>query len=357
MQPGMKSPVTVIDVARAAGVSRQTVSNVLNAPDRVRPETRERVEAAIASLGYRPNRVAQSLRAQTSRMIGYRIDPMQPQFLASIHDRLLHALAEAGGQHDHHLLLFTAADPDDEIANSLALHGTGAIDGLVLDGIDTDDRRPPALRRHSIPFVAFGRTGVDHDHPWVDVDNTAGTAEAVAHLVARGHRRIAFLGWPEGVAVGDHRADGWRRELDKHGLLAGSHDLDLRGADSLANGSRLTDVLLDRPEPPTAIVAATDTLAAGALRTVTARGLRPGLDVAVVGFDDTPTAAVLDLSSVRQPIEAVGHALIHTLIAALGPGGSEPTGRLPRRQIDGFSQLLAPSLVVRASSAGHAPPA
>jgi DNA-binding LacI/PurR family transcriptional regulator len=342
VQPGMRTAVTVIDVARAAGVSRQTVSNVLNAPDRVRPETRERVERAISALGYRPNRVAQSLRAQTSRMIGYRIEPMQPQFLASIHDRLLHALAEAGAEHDHHLLLFTADDPDDEIAASRALHRAGAIDGLVLYGIDADDRRPPALRRHGIPFVAFGRTGFDLHHPWVDVDNGAGTAAAVAHLVARGHRRIAFIGWPEGIAVGDHRADGWRRELDKHGLLGACHDLDLRGADSLSNGARLADVLLDRPEPPTAILAATDTLAAGVLRTVTARGLRPGLDVAVVGFDDTPTASVLDMSSVRQPIEAVGHALINTLIAALAE--AEPTG-----------QLLPPSLVVRASSAGHAP--
>jgi DNA-binding LacI/PurR family transcriptional regulator len=336
------SKVTVEDVARAAGVSRQTVSNVLNAPDRVRPGTRDRVERAIEELGYRPNRVAQSLRARSSRMIGYRAEPMQPQFLASIHDRLLHALAEAGGEQDHHLLLYTADGPEEEIANLLALHRTGAIDGVVLYGIATEDPRPPALLRNGLPFAAFGRTGADLHHPWVDVDNAAGTAAAVEHLVARGHRRIGFIGWPEGGSVGDRRAEGWRRGLDKHGLLAEHHDLDLRGEDSLANGTRLAAVLLDRAAPPTAIVTVTDTLAGGVIRTLHARGLTPGVDVAVIGFDDTPTANVLDLSSVRQPIEAVGHAVIGALMGQLA--GAAPA-----------ALLLTPTLVVRASSAAHAP--
>jgi LacI family transcriptional regulator len=331
--PGDKTP-TVADVARLAGVSRQTISNVLNAPERVRPETRERVEHAIAELGYRPNRVAQSLRAQTSRMIGVRIEPEQPQYLGSIHDRFLHALAEAGREHDHHLLLYTADTPEAEVANCISLYRTGAIDGVVIYGICADDPRPPALRNAGIPFAAFGRTGVDHQHPWVDVDNVAGTRAVVDHLVARGHRRIAYIGWPEGTGVGDRRAEGWRTGLDKHGLLAECHDLDLRGDDSLANGAQLATILLRKASPPTAIVAATDTLAAGALMTLR------GAECAVVGFDDSPSARVLDLSSVRQPIEAVGHATIHALLG----GQPEPAG-----------QLFPPTLIVRASSAGPAP--
>ena len=330
-------PPTVEDVALAAGVSRQTVSNVLNAPQRVRPETRARVEAAIEQLGYRPNRVAQSLRAATSRMIGYRIEPMHPHALGSIHDRFLHALAEAGRAADHHLLLFTADDPQDEVAGVHALHRAGAIDGVVLYGIQSDDPRPPGLRQLRIPFAAFGRTGADDGHPWIDIDNAAGTAAAVEHLVAGGHQRIAFVGYPQGAAVGDRRAEGWRTALDRHGLLAGSRHLDLRGEDSLATGSRLAEALLDHPTPPTAVVAATDTLAAGVLRTVRQRHAR----LAVVGFDDTPTAGALDLSSVRQPIEAVGHAMIRALLGpAMGATPGEPTG-----------QLLAPELIVRASSA------
>jgi DNA-binding LacI/PurR family transcriptional regulator len=346
VQPRREKPtVTVNDVARAAGVSRQTVSNVLIAPDRVRPETRDRVTRAIAELGYRPNRLAQSLRAQASRMIGYRVEPAQPQNLASIHDRLLHALAAAGREQDHHLLLFTADGPQSEIDTGLALYRTGAIDGLVLYDIETGDPRPPELLRQGLPFAAFGRTGVDLHHAWVDVDNVAGTAAVVEHLVARGHRGIALVGWPEGSGVGDRRAEGWRLGLDKHGLLAEAHDLDLRGEDSVTTGARLTTVLLDRKHPPTAIVAVSDSLAAGAIRALLSRGLTPGVEVAVVGFDDTPTAAVLDLSSVRQPIEAVGHGMIAALLSVLSGQESAPapTGR-----------LLVPDLVVRASSAGLA---
>ena len=217
---------------------------------------------------------------------------------------------------------------------------TAPIDGVVIYGVNTDDPRVPALHRHGIPFAAFGRTGHDSAHPWVDVDNAAGTTSAVEHLVARGHRRIGFVGYPEGSAVGDRRAEGWRTALDKRGLLADCHHLDLRGEDSLANGVQLGGLLLDSERSPTAIVAATDTLAAGVLRAVHARGVQ----VAVVGFDDTPTAAVLDMSSVRQPIEAAGHAMIRALLRGPFPDLDGPGG-----------QLLAPELIVRATSAGHAP--
>lgn len=336
---------TVADVADTAGVSRQTVSNVVNAPHRVRPETRTRVEEAIAALGYQPNRAARALRVAASRLIGYRIEPVHDECTANIHDRFLHALADAGREADHHLLLFTADDAEDELAACARLFRTGGVDGFVIYSIDRGDRRPSALLRLGAPFAAFGRSDYDADHPWVDVNNAAGTAAAVEHLVARGHRRIAFLGWPEGSAVGDRRAEGWRGALDKHGLLADSHALDVRSEDSAGAGAALTAYLLDRDRPPTALVAASDTLAIGAVQTVRARGLVVGRDLAVVGFDDTPTARVLDLSSVRQPLEAVGRAIMRALLDRL-PGApsttdqKEPTGR-----------LLDPTLVVRASSA------
>jgi LacI family transcriptional regulator len=342
-----QSVPTVADVADTAGVSRQTVSNVLNAPHRVRPETRARVEDAIAMLGYRPNRAARALRVAASQLIGYRVEPVRAESLASIHDRFLHALTEAGREADHHLLLFAADDAEDEIEACTRLFRTGGVDGFVLYGIDRGDPRPAALLRLGAPFAAFGRTERDADHPWVDVDNAAGTAAAVDHLVARGHRRIAFLGWPEGSAVGDRRAEGWRSTLDKHGLLADSHALDVRGEDSVAAGAAVTAYLLDRDPPPTAVVAASDTLAVGALQAARARGLTVGRELAVVGFDDTTAARVLDLSSVRQPIEAVGRAVIRTLLDHLP--GAPPPGEAADHEPTG--RLIAPALVVRASSA------
>jgi DNA-binding LacI/PurR family transcriptional regulator len=133
---------TVGDVAEAAGVSRMTVSNVINNPHRVSEATRKRVEDTIAMLGYQPNRAARALRVQASRLIGCRIEPFGEDSLASINDRFLHALAEAGREADHYLLMFTADNPEEEVEACRKLFRTSGVDGFVLYGINYGDLRP-----------------------------------------------------------------------------------------------------------------------------------------------------------------------------------------------------------------------
>lgn len=333
-------PFTASDVARAAGVSRQTVANVIHAPHRVRPETRQRVERFIVELGYQPNRAAQALRFNASRIIGYRIEPLATGALASIHDRFLHALAEAGREADRHFLVYTAQDAVAEITAAERLHRSGSADAFVLYDVMADDPRPAALLGLGVPFVTFGRNegGDDHEYPWVDVDNVAGIGAVVDHLVQRGHRRIAFVGWPEGVTIGDRRARGWHAAIERHGLLAECGALDARCEDSVTAAAEQAFHLLSRPEPPTAFVTATDTLAVGVLRACQRWGLEVGRDVAIVGFDDTPTAAAFDLSSVRQPIELVGQRVMAMLLG-----------------FDSGGEFLQPQLVIRPSSAAPAP--
>ncbi len=331
------------DVAVAAGVSRQTVSNVLNAPDRVNPGTRDRVRAAIDALGYQPNRAAQALRANASRLVGYRIRPNRPDALAAILDRFLHAFSEAARQVDHHLLLF-AADDSDEVATCGRLFHSGAVDGFVLLDIAYQDPRPAAIAALGAPFASFGRT--DDDYHWVDVDNAAGTDQATEHLIAAGHRRIGFIGVPAGDRIGDDRATGWYRAMARHGLAVTG--LDERAADDIDTGARAAGVLLDAPGPPTAVVASTDVFAVGVLRAAQHRGLVIGRDLAVTGFDDTPTAAVLGLSSVRQPVEAVARAMTSVLVPRLR---SAPAGSGSATDERPGGQLLLPELVVRSSSA------
>jgi DNA-binding LacI/PurR family transcriptional regulator len=340
---------TLADVAAAAEVSRQTVSNVVNAPHRVKPETRERVEQAIDRLGYRPNRLARSLRTQSSHLIGYRIDPDDVDALAQVVDRFLHALAGAARAAGYQLLLFTSDEQGDEITTYTELYGSAAVDGFVLSGTDRlDASAMHTLLERRVPVVTFGRTDVDDRHPWVDVDNSEGTAEVVADLHARGHRRIAFLGWPTSSRVGNARHEGWRTACERLGLAPAGWDR--RGADTVADGARMAAELLSGPERPTAVVCCSDSLAVGCLGAAKRHGLTVGKDLAIVGYDDTPTARVLDppLSSVRQPIEEVGRTIVE-LFAAARTGGPGDNGT-PYEGV-----LLSPRLVVRASSEGPAP--
>lgn len=330
---------TLNDVAAAANVSRQTVSNVLNAPQRVRPDTAERVRAAIRQLGYQPHRLARNLKARTSRMIGYEIARTPPGAINPVLDRFVHALVETARDAGYHLLLFTP-DENGQAAAYDELVGTHTVDGFVLSEVGYGDPRAAVLQGRGTPFVTFGRPDLPIPHSWVDVDGAAGTAAAVEHLAQRGHHRLAFVGWPTGSATGDRRAEGFINAVKQAGLRY-DPALDVRVEDSVDDGARALQRLLGTSEPPTAIVCVSDSIAAGVVRAARDRGLAVGADLAVTGFDDTPVAALLtpSLTSVRQPLEAVARRVVSRLTAALAGEQDGASG-----------ELLAPELVVRNST-------
>ncbi|HEY0638408.1 MAG TPA: LacI family DNA-binding transcriptional regulator [Pseudonocardiaceae bacterium] len=301
-------------VARAAGVSRQTVSNVLNAPHVVHPDTRARVEAVIREVGYRPNRVARSLRTRSTHLIGYCVGGDNPLL-----DRFLHAMSTAAGQRGYHLVLFTAPPGADGLPAYEDLLARNTVDGFVLSETTVGDRRPAWLASRGVPFVAFGRPwssdpAVDVGS-WVDVDGAAGTAAATRHLYDLGHRRIGFVGWPAGSGSGDDRLRGWREECARLGL---GEQPAAHGENGIEHGAALATTLLTAPEPPTALVCVSDVMALGAQQAARAAGRA----VALVGFDDSPLAALpgIDLTSVRQPVERIGRDVVRLLLDQLGDG-------------------------------------
>lgn len=330
--------VTLGDVARHVGVSAQSVSNALNAPDRVAPATRDRILAAVAGLGYRPNRSARALRNQRSRLIGVKVEASRDDRAALLLDQFLHALAESAGAAGCHLILCQADGETDEIAQYRELLDTTSVDAFVLASTHAADKRVTALREWAVPFATFGRSwDGDSDLAWVDVDGRGGLRAATEHVAAQGHTRIAHLGWPASSETGDDRRAGWQ---DACAALRLDADLDLGVADDFDAGRAAAHRILDGGDPATAIVCSSDTLALGVLRALSERGLRAGADVAVTGFDNSPAAALTTpgLTSLRQPLEQVAQDLV-TAIEELLAG--EPT----RRQT-----LLSPELVVRESS-------
>src|SRR3954467_884721 len=334
---------TLATVAQAAGVSRQTVSNALNSPELLRPDTLARVRQAVEELGYSPTRAARGRRPRSSPLVGLRVGPAVEDSANAMMDRFVHSLVESTEVAGYHVLLFTADAAPGATAPYEELLRSAAIDAFVVT--DTFRGNPHAgwLSRQGVPFVAFGRPWDEPaaQHPWVDVDGSAGVALAVDHLVERGHSRISWVGWQKGSLIGEDRRSGWLTRMHEHGLSTSR--LSARGEDSLEFGQRAAHALLDvsADDRPTAFLCASDSLAMGVLRAFAALGLTPGRDLAVVGFDDSIAAQVCTpaLTSVRQPLEQVAVEVVRFL-----------GDLLAHREITDPCLVLTPSVSVRATS-------
>lgn len=340
---------TIEDVAREADVSRQTVSNVLNSPEIVKEETRARVEAVIARLGYRPHASARRLRTRQSSTIGIRMDPLSNGISGSVLDRYLHALTAQAAKRGMRIMLFTATDGADEIEQYRVLRDGADVDAFVITDTAYQDARIGWLVSEGVPFVSFGRPWSEEDadsprHLWVDVDGYAGVFDATTHLIGRGIERIGFLGWPSGSGTGDERRRGWVTAMSQtFGLTPDQlESMTVRMQDRVPEARRAVETLM-REDRFDALVCVSDSIALGAMMAVNEAGRRA---FPVIGFDNTPVAQAVGLSSVEQQLDLVAEATLELLMGA--------TGRrvLPVRdgEHDVRHRLVTPKLVVRRSS-------
>jgi DNA-binding LacI/PurR family transcriptional regulator len=237
-------------------------------------------------------------------------------------------------------MLFTADSDEVEEKQFEILTQARAVDGFVLVGTHHSDRRYRWLAEHEIPFSVFGRPwsgpgstkAEEPAHAWIDVDGAAGTREATRRLIELRHRQIAFIGSPSDKATGDDRSRGWREALDEAGIPTAERR-ELRREDGILRGAEAaTRLLLDGA---TAFVCSSDSLAIGAFDALRAAGAR----AAVVGFDNSPTAAALGISSVRQPIQEAAEWAFQSIVAQMDNAPENPRD----------STLLLPELVERAS--------
>lgn len=318
--------ITIKDIAREAGVSISTVSNVLNGNStEMSEDTLLRVQQVIAKHQYRPNRIARSMITRRTATIGLILAEIEtPLFLQSLN--VIERNARLAG---FNLLLSHARDEKDEV-QSIDLFLEKQVEGVIF--LSTSERKEERhlerLRDAQIPIILVNRFGRNPNHDQVNWDNRSGVHNAVTHLIALGHQHIALMVGPKKRLSTQERLEGYRQALTAHGLTYRK--------DYLQNGDYTQDpeawrsatrALLNLRLPPTAIIAADDIVAAVVIETVREMGMRVPEDLSVIGIDDQAFLSFLSLTTVQLPIVEAGRIAVEMLLRRI----AEPD--IPYRQL------------------------
>jgi LacI family transcriptional regulator len=333
--------VTLKDLATELGLSITTVSRALAGYGDVAESTRQRVLQAAREMGYVPDVIARRLQKGRTDTIGFVIPTFGPRFSDPYFSELLAGIGNEAARHNFDVLVSTRPPdtPEEEAAYRRMFEGR-LVDGLLVVRTRLKDRRLALLAEIGFPFVAFGRSDLEVDFPYVDEDGFRGFELVGQHLIGLGHRRLAFIAAPENLMFNKYRRAGLEDVLQRNGLSLPPQycivsDLTQGG------GFEAMNQLLDLSPPPTAVVACNDLMALGAISAAQSRGLVIGRDLAITGFDDIPPAehSHPSLTTVRQPVYDIGRQICHMLIRLIQ--GEE----LAERHV-----LLQPELIVRESS-------
>ncbi len=330
------------DIARLAGVSRSTVSRVVNNDPRVSEAVRARVKAVIAEYNYHPNAAARSLASRRTRVVGLLIPAMASEIFSDPwFPVMIQGCMDGCQELDLSLMLLMESETDPEAANRLIermLHGRH-LDGVVVATSLVDPVGVRLLERHRVPHVVIGRTP-NPETSWVDIDNRAAAYRATAHLLDHGRRRAAMIAGPASLQASLDRVAGFEQAAAEAGVPASVHDahFDQRVAFDIAHA------LLTGPEPPDAIFTASDVMAVGVVQAARRAEVAIPGDLGVVGFDDIhPTRmAALGITSMRQPARELGHRAVDILNTRIEAPGSPP-----------IHVELPTDLVIRASCGCH----
>ncbi|GAB3952167.1 LacI family DNA-binding transcriptional regulator [Micromonospora vulcania] len=323
---------TLEAVAARAGVSRATVSRVVNGSTTVAEPIREAVHRAVAELGYVPNLAARSLVTQRTDSVALVMPEAATRVFSDdqVFPGIIRGVSQELEAADKQLVLMLAGSPAGH--DRVERFTTGRhVDGVLFASLHGADPLPGTLARLGIPVVCSGRPLGDVPVPYVDVDHVGGVTAAVRHLIDSGRRRIASIAGPQDMVAGIERLTGYRTTM----AAAGLPELVAIGDFTRESGAAAMRRLLVEHPDLDAVFAASDLMAHAALRTLRAAGRRVPEDVAVVGFDDIETAAYTEppLTTVRQPIVEIGRRMTRQLLRLAAGESIEPAVMLPTELI------------------------
>ena len=316
---------TLKDVARAAGVGKSTVSNVLNGSGRVGEAARARVLEMVEQLGYRPHHGARSMRSRRTMQLAYFMPMIQLEPTNLIMMQFMQALLRAGAERHYRVLVIAQdSDPGSDIRGLVAGR---IVDGFVLSELRPDDRRAELLAELGVPFACFGRTRAGLPQVWADIDNVAAEAGAVAHVIDRGYRRPAYIGYGSGTYWDADREAGFRAGLARCGM-PGDGAVLLRVSDDASARAEIRDFLSEAR--PDAVLTGSDKIAVIVYGVAAELNLRVGRDLAVVGFDGSVGAALLhpQLTSVVMPVDDIAQRVVARAVRQVEHGHDADPGEL-----------------------------
>ena len=305
---------TISDVARRAGVSPVTVSRVINKTGTVSASTEQRVEQAIAELGYVPSGVAQSLRSKRTRSLALILPDIENQFWTTV----ARGVEDAAQSWGYSVLLCNTDENPAKQQRYIDVVIGQRVDGVIIAPYDSDANNLAKLRTHDIPTVVIDRRIDGWDVDTVACDSVAGARALVRHLIGLGHRQIAIITGPAGTTTASDRVAGYRIALTEAGLPYDER-LVKYGEFRLPSGEHQTQELLDSGLQPTAIFAANNVIAVGVIAALEKRGLRVPHDIALVCFDDLPHSSVLFpfFTVAAQPVYETGVNAAQLLLSRL----------------------------------------
>ena len=318
MASGAKK-LTLEEIGKRAGVSRSTVSRVLNDHPDVRPSVRAKVEEVIAETGFLPNQAARALVSNKSGLIGLvMLTEVDELFGDPYYSSLVNGIQQGCREHNLVFSIFPVLGSGSQANRLISQIAQGFVDGVIVTAGPRSEHVIDLLRRTGSRVVVVGHPLDDEGLLRVDVDNVQGTVDAVQHLMRLGRGRIGYVGPTDDYVFGVERLAGYHEALADAGRP--SSDRWVRQNDPTVEGGRAAALAL-LPEAPDAIYAATDTMALGVFAALAERGLAVPDDVAVVGFDGLPRAPRTEppLTTVVQPVDEVGKAAVSVLV-----GDEEP---------------------------------
>jgi LacI family transcriptional regulator len=331
--------ITINDVARLSGVSKRTISRVINNSPKVGEKTRERIQKIIDELNYSPNPQARGLAARRSYLLGMIYDNPDALYINDVQRGVLSVCREFGYE--------LVVHPCDMKADSLIIEAVGFVNRSKLDGviilppISENNDLAGALGKANFNYVRLASIALDSaDH--VVISNERAAAAAMAeYLVKLGHTRIGYIAGPKGMKSTRERLEGFCDALEKHGCKP-ARDMLARGAYTFESGMECTHTLLENPNPPTAIFASNDEMAVGAINAAREMGFKVPEDLSVAGFDDSMLASRImpSLTTIRRPVREMARLATTKLIASID--GRHEDARA--------GNMLVPELVTRDST-------